>query len=630
MVSKKGIPLVLLMAITVIFIITGGKTNQYGLIDTLLSLPTSQSLWETGHVYLDPYLDQTIVPEGQTLAEISGGFRTAEVDGNVVDYFPAGPAIITLPITAVLNSIGYNFFDPGTNLAVQNRLSFITASAALLLLFVLTRLWHSAWEATLFVLLVFFGSSVFSTMGSAFWSINYTVIFNVAVLILLSARQTVFKDGRYHTAIGIAVGILLFLSFFCRVSSVAIVVCTLVYLLLIDFKQAIISGSTALICLALFAGWSLSEYGLILPPYYGLNRLNDAPVPMWVGLYGNLLSPSRGVLVYMPWLLLPIGWVALRPQLRRNPLIIYCIVWFVLQLVIASRAVVWWGGGSFGPRLLVEVMPALILFTVLAWKDLKSTDFKSRPWLTTSFIVICLFSIWVHSWQAFFNPFTAGHWYASAPAVVGDPAEDLGPYFEWSFAQWNADAASVCEMDRVHFEERIIPYENSLEPISFDQNVPYTADNNQDFNERAMFEILTGEKAVAFEAGRGNQALFQGMFFEERGGRWSVCSSAIVYFQLSENNFLDGSELTLNLDLAALDAQSISLSINQKGIGNIQLDESPQTYSIPLQANLLKLGELNTLELEISTNRKPTLEQDQIAFNGPLGIQLIGFQLSQP
>lgn len=627
--SKKLIPVVLTLAIGIIFIITGQKTNQYGLIDTLLSLPTSQSLWETGHVYLDPYLDQTIVPEGQKLGELVGGFRTIEANGAVVDYFPAGPAILTLPITAVLNSAGYNFFDPGTNLSVQNRLSFLTASAALLLLFALTRLWHSAWEATVFTLLVFFGSVVFSTMGSAFWSINYTVIFNVSVLILLSAKQTVFKASQYQTAISITIGILLFLSFFCRVSSVAIVVCTLGYLAITDFRQAFITGMSALVCLGLFAGWSFYEYGLILPPYYGLGRLDDAPVPMWVGLYGNLLSPSRGVLVFMPWLILPLSWIAFRPQLRRNPLIIYCIVWFTLQLIIASRAVVWWGGGSFGPRLLVESMPALILVTILAWRDLKSVEFKLRPWLITTFVAICMFSVWVHSWQAFFNPFTTGHWYASAPAVVGDPIEDLGPYFKWEFAQWRSNATSVCKMDRVHFTERLIPYENSLEPISLNESVPYSADKNQNFNTRAMLEMNTGQSAAPFEVGQGNRALFQGLFYEDSSGRWSVCPSTIIYFKIDPNGLPSKATVNLILDLASLDHQTITLKINGGDVGMIDVDKAAKLFSIPIESKVLVKDGINRLEFSIPSARKPTIDQDQIRFNGPLGIKLMSFKFTE-
>ena len=135
LINRLAITLLFLLAIATIFGITGYKYNQYGLVDTLLSLPTSQSLWESGDVYLDPYLDQRILPTGETLADISDGFRVAQTPHGIVDYFPVGPAVLTLPLTAILHSNGYDFVNPDTNLAVQNRLAFLTSTIALLLIF---------------------------------------------------------------------------------------------------------------------------------------------------------------------------------------------------------------------------------------------------------------------------------------------------------------------------------------------------------------------------------------------------------------------------------------------------------------------------------------------------------------
>ena len=623
--SRFAIALLLIGSIAAIFYITGNKVNQYGASDPLLSLPTSQALWRTGHVYLDQHSDEVVLLDGKTLGEIPDDYRVAQVPKGTVDYFPAGPAILTLPLTAVLQSIGYDFVDPNVNLGVQNRLAFITSTVALLLLFVLCRLWLPPWEALIITLGGFFGSIIFSTLGSAFWSINYTVIFNFAVLILLSAKQTIFKDGRYHTAIGIALGILLFLSFFCRVSSVAIIVCTLAYLLITDFRQAVISGATAFVCLLAFAFWSFTEYDLILPPYYALNRLDDAPVPMWVGLYGNLVSPSRGIFVFMPWLLLPIGWIIFRPSVWRDKFVLYASAWFVLQLVIASRAVIWWGGGSFGPRLLVEAMPALILLTLIAWHNIKDSQFQYRNWMAGGFIFIATFSIWVHSWQAFFNPYTAGHWYAVTPAVVSysNPSE-LGPYFDWSYTQWLSNDRIVCELDQIHFTERIIPHESTLEPINIGTVISHISDKNQDFNERAMLAMLTGEAQPAFAEGTGNQALFQGMYIEKDDGRWSGCPEAKIYFLLNAT-FPEADFVSLELQLAALDAQTIEISINEQSAIPLEIGAAPQTYQVVIDSSWLNRGELNSIEFEIPSRRKPT--QKEVNHNGPLGIQLIEFKL---
>ena len=291
-------------------------------------------------------------------------------------------------------------------------------------------------------------------MGSAFWSLNYTLIFNLAIVIILTLKYQEWHNGRYGVWLNIVLGVLLFLTFFCRVASVAVIVCTLGYLFVTNRNASFVSGGVALGLLALFAVWSSAAYGSILPPYYGLNRLDDAPVSMWVGLVGNLVSPSRGLFVYMPWLIVTLVSLLASVKLLKNRLVVFCLAWFGLQWLIASRAVVWWGGASFGPRILAESMPALILITLIVWGDIKKRSVIFRYGAAVVFGVTGIFAIYLHSYQAFFNPYTAGFWYDSAPAVVAD---GWGPYFDWPHAQWRANPEIVCALDQVNFTERHHP-----------------------------------------------------------------------------------------------------------------------------------------------------------------------------
>jgi hypothetical protein len=130
------------------------------------------------------------------------------------------------------------------------------------------------------------------------------------------------------------------------------------------------------VCLFLF-----SLYGHPLGGYASLNLRSS----MWSlahlpeGLAGNLFSPSRGVLVHLPWLLLaPLG-------LKRAPKPVR-LLWLVslglvaVFLVLAGGYVKWWGGFSIGPRLQTEsaafatllLVPALVGYATLAkgWRIL--------------------------------------------------------------------------------------------------------------------------------------------------------------------------------------------------------------------------------------------------------------------
>ena len=86
-----------------------------------------------------------------------------------------------------------------------------------------------------------------------------------------------------------------------------------------------------------------------------------------VGLYGLLLSPSRGLFVYEPYMLFAIvAAVVLRP--KRDPteqrLLSLAYAWAATAILYATYAE-WWGGRVFGPRFLDDLAP--VLFVLLAW-----------------------------------------------------------------------------------------------------------------------------------------------------------------------------------------------------------------------------------------------------------------------
>ncbi len=118
---------------------------------------------------------------------------------------------------------------------------------------------------------------------------------------------------------------------------------------------------------------------------------------------GTLLSPSRGLFVFSPWIAIALlALPALRERLRREPFVgvlLLALLPFLLQLSLQS---VWWAGHSFGPRYWTEVIPifAIVLAQALEWSWQ-----RSRP----LFALLCLaglFSIGVQAIGAFCYPST--------------------------------------------------------------------------------------------------------------------------------------------------------------------------------------------------------------------------------
>ncbi len=83
-----------------------------------------------------------------------------------------------------------------------------------------------------------------------------------------------------------------------------------------------------------------------------------------VGMFGQLLSTPRGLVWYVPpVLLVPFGlWFGWRSRLR--PYLLLALAQFGMLFLLIAGYASWWGGLSWGPRYLIPVMPAMILLSV--------------------------------------------------------------------------------------------------------------------------------------------------------------------------------------------------------------------------------------------------------------------------
>jgi hypothetical protein len=121
------------------------------------------------------------------------------------------------------------------------------------------------------------------------------------------------------------------------------------------------------------------------------------------GAAGTLVSPSRGLFVFCPWIAialatLPFAWRRLRPW-PLAWLVLLALPPFLAQLAAYS---IWWGGHSFGPRFWIDATPlfAIVLGIALEW----SWE-RSRP-LFGALVLTGVFAIGVQLLGAFCYPST--------------------------------------------------------------------------------------------------------------------------------------------------------------------------------------------------------------------------------
>jgi hypothetical protein len=172
---------------------------------------------------------------------------------------------------------------------------------------------------------------------------------------------------------------------------------------------------------------------------YNIPSLGDvAHFPFWarlgIGLSGTMISPSRGVLVYMPWVAFAF-WGAARLWKEKNPgWSRPLIVALAAILAVTVVATVWWAGWCFGPRYFTDLLPFFAWFLVPVWASI-----RARPVLRVAFAATVAIALWVQVVGAFYYP--AGNWDVWPVSVDAEPQR----CWDWSDNQlrrtWRAGPA---------------------------------------------------------------------------------------------------------------------------------------------------------------------------------------------
>jgi len=115
-------------------------------------------------------------------------------------------------------------------------------------------------------------------------------------------------------------------------------------------------------------------------------------------LCGTLFSPSRGLFIFSPFLLFL--FVRLLPFYRRKyaltPLEILLVLLSVAWWIGTARWPEWWGGGSYGPRLLCELLPCVVILLVPVAANLSLGGGWTSKACTALFAIAGAVSIGIH------------------------------------------------------------------------------------------------------------------------------------------------------------------------------------------------------------------------------------------
>jgi hypothetical protein len=385
------------------------------------ALLVSQALLERGTVSIEAY------PEAADL-----NYRLAARDDRLYYNYPLGTSLAALPAVWLANRFGFDMAQAPYEHFVQDLLSALTVATVCALFYALAAPFVGRRSALLLAFVFTLGTSVASTMGTALWSFNLTMLCTLTALLLL-VRSGAAGPTLQRAAL---IGLLIVFAYIARPTALAPAAAIGGYLAVNRHWKALsaLGGAAALAVLS-FGLFSWLQYGVPIPPYYQGSRdegfgLDLSRLP--ASFYGLFFSPGRGLLSFTPFLLLPIAALIAWPRLWRQPLVWLILIWFGMHSAAMLSWRHWWGGASFGPRLFTDALPALFLLTVLVWRAAAERGMLFQRVAGAVFGALAGLSIGVHTAQGLYAPYSQNYHFVGYHTIDVLPAA----LFDWRYPQF--------------------------------------------------------------------------------------------------------------------------------------------------------------------------------------------------
>jgi hypothetical protein len=347
------------------------------------------------------------VPRGHGGVFINDGYpwNIKIIKGRLLYVYPWGSSLLSLPAVALFNAAGFKIAPHRTgyqyNWYIELRMQVLIATGVCALTIWLVylaaiRYLPLTWSLGI-ALGTAFGSPIWSSASRSLWPQTWAVLLMmIGVWILLRGSDLPF-----------VLGSVLAWSCLVRPTMIPPVVAATGYVLIsynLRFVLRYIAGglcSIIPICtmMLFFTG------GLFSVAYPGV--LFDFPHQFCLRLYGVLFSPSRGFLVFSPAasvaLYLVIQYWKVLPERR---LAILSLVNIGTYIIVLSSYLAWWGGNSYGPRLMLEVVPWFVLLAILGVRSFledRSLTTSRRLIITTVAVLTLAISIGANAPGALFQ-----------------------------------------------------------------------------------------------------------------------------------------------------------------------------------------------------------------------------------
>lgn len=287
------------------------------------------------------------------------------------------------------------------NLVASLTASWLTAAAVVLLWLAIARFVPGA-AALVTAIGLGIGTNLWAAASRTLWG-HETVAFGVALAIWAALRPAEERVGVREAAVA-GVGLALAIAARPQVAPLAGVL-----LLWITAR----AGRRALVAWLIVAAgggavawmnwrWFGTPLGAAMrleaanPAFHGTTSSFVAP---WIGAVGLLVSPSRGLLVFSPFVLAAVAGLGAAWRYDRRVGLRWLMAAAAIEFVLYACYAVWWGGHTFGPRYTLDLLGPLAPLIALGVARLFAST-----WTTTVVMLALVWSIAVAGAGAFIYP----------------------------------------------------------------------------------------------------------------------------------------------------------------------------------------------------------------------------------
>ena len=501
--------------------------------DSLYSILLTETIINDKKIDLGEHFDTT------SNSEIEIPYQIEKINNKENYYFPHGSSFLSAPFVYIINKSGLrsiqdDSYSIDNEIKIQKILSTGLTAATVAIIFLTFRIFSNHTISLLLTIIFAFATPLVSTLSRGLWAHTWLVLLlSIVVFIVLRNIQKKSLPNPYILAT--LASWMYFVRPTSSISIIAISIICLFYFKKIVLKYCL-SGAMWLL---VFIAYSHYNFETLLPSYYLASRLGNEQ--FLIAIFGNLFSPSRGLFIYSSFII-PVLYLATK-QIdinKYNTFIAVSLATLFFHLIVISSFPHWWGGHSYGPRFMSDILPWIVAITALSIYSAKEIN----KYILSIFILTSALSIFLNTWGAY-NPKTA----------------------EWNITPTNIDSDT----------KRLWSWKHSAFLVGITQPA---IDKN-------FITIKNGINHIAFKEKQEDAFIIDGWSLSEKNFRWTDAKNSRIGFNINEI-----SPISISIKFEPFIASKKSIQIvkfyinnkyfaehkfNSPGIKNIRL-EIPERY----------------------------------------------------